>query len=215
MGPHTVGPHTVGLHTVGPCTAFSTSRPRAPTHRWSCFPHTEAHGPDGVTSLGGGVAGPTCSRSVAGAPPVGTGHGRACWDRRLSGPCPQPRPDRSRSSGPADGLEFFKSIFKQTKPEKSKRPNTNHIKIDVCVDAPSLAGAHRGQGGTTARVTCTLPGPPAPGCSPLSGWACQARPHWAGDGAPWEPFTSPGVCIPAPQGSQQAQLGGAPPAPHL
>ena len=62
---------------------------------------------------------------------------------------------------------------------------------------------------------CAAPGPPAPGCSPLSGWACQARPHWAGDGAPWEPFTSPGVCIPAPRGSQQAKLGGAPPAPHL
>lgn len=122
VGPHTVGPHTVGLHTVGPCTAFSTSRPRAPTHRWSCFPHTEAHGPAGVTSLGGGVAGPTCSRSVTGAPPVGTGHGRACWDRRLSGPCPQPRPDRSRSSGPADGLEFFKSIFKQTKPREKQTP---------------------------------------------------------------------------------------------
>lgn len=204
---------------MGTHTAFSTSRPRALTQvaPLSC---TEAHCPPVQRpSVVVSQAPPAPARR--GHPPVGTGHGRACWDRRLSEPCPSLLLppcclDRSRSSRPADGLEFFKSIFKQTKPREKQTPQHKpHQNRRLRRRTVSHGGLQRPRG-HDSRGDVYAARPPVPGCSPLSGWACQARPHWAGEGSTMErPLTSSLGSAPLLPGEASRQSPGSPSSPHL
>ena len=52
---------------------------------------------------------------------------------------------------PQDLLEFFKSIFKQTKPREKQTPQHKPHQNRLCIDALSPTGAGRGQGGRLPR----------------------------------------------------------------